>query len=902
MMVVLRGSFSESGIETESMKKNQRTMTKDEFSKVLTKFSGCVEEAVREAFVPAFQWSMEQNLSSRRSSEIISSSPHGVERGETLSSPSERSSHSQRPDSEISSCSSSIGSACTLGLMATSPFRSSKNSGLDEASKTMEDLKHGLKCLTMVDLSEVSPAPLSEPLRDLFCITKDRIFENVHSEVTSSLSNIVFPKKMIYLSRKTTLNLTNEILDHSLIKINSTLTELYCDAESHQEPLFPRSTSEKFARELLSATYTRMQDALELYMVSDWLSASEGSPVDLHEELEEMLPIVTAKVVAAVFGSMLTISSEGNPKEGVSETPLLNFVQAVHDKIKSDLFKAATLRQSSGTCSSNGWNSPSECSSAESLTWLCSYYPHTGVETAHSGETSSLYSQSSGSSEDGTAVHWLNEEDEEGRPINLLSVMATKIPEVTSTVIYKSLQLQERLRLEPCRERILETIICPCTDEDHDPFRSEMQTEQLFTFSCDAFLVEVSKMVTSIITKDTAEIVMARQAKQIRNSGCERLNLSTRPSFHKRLESGAFAGASDFVRAVMGQIKVSFEEELKLADLSDTALYTKQVRMVSDKVLQSIQATVKDVFVGNLFMRAQAAMTPFDAAELSCSLLSESIVVLKTIIENITVKLPLFSVRDSEEAVTGQFLQSVVEHLDLLFMWQLSNSYVQRPEALSDLTVTDVFKKVAEELMNGEAFQQEASSESVLKTQDTDFIPQSCHELVHELIEDVMLERSADVDSGKERTSSSSDQSIISTLDLLDGNVQRTAEVASAAVDHVVESVSAALFVTSGCTTINLQGNSVSGCEVGLDNEDYGSKRTSKKTLKFPKIKFPKKRRNRIEPGTVVSQDCTQERPVPTVDGPSKSTATSTSTAIPVPVRRTLFSRVIKVVSKVFRK
>ena len=116
----------------------------------------------------------------------------------------------------------------------------------------------------------------------------------------------------------------------------------------------------------------------------------------------------------------------------------------------------------------------------------------------------------------------------------------------------------------------------------------------------------------------------------------------------------------------------------------------------------------------------------------------------------------------------------------------------------------DVFKMVADELISGEAFQQkEASSESVLKTPDREFIPQSCHELVHELIEDIMLEGSADLDSGTERTSCSSDQSTVSTPDLLEGNVQRTAEVASDVVDHVVESVSAALFMMSGCTTIS---------------------------------------------------------------------------------------------------
>ncbi|KAL7868390.1 hypothetical protein SRHO_G00097740 [Serrasalmus rhombeus] len=630
-------------------------VTQDEFNKVLTKFSGCVEEAVKEVFVPAFQWSMEQSLSSRRSSEIMSSSPHGVERGETHASPSERSSHSQKPDLEIRSCSSSIGSACSLGLTATSSFTSGKKSRLNETSKTREDLKCGFKFLTMV--GEVSTAALSsEPLRDLFIITKDSFFEDVHSEVTSSLTNVVFPKMMICLSRKTTSNLTNEILDHSLIKINSTLTELY------------------------------------------------------------------------------------------------------------------------------------------------------RVETARLIGSSQPSSQSSRSYEDGTTVHWLNGEGEDGLPINVLSFMATTIPEVTSSVIYKSLQLQESLRLEPCPNRILETIIC-------------------------------------------------------RNSGCESLNLSTRPSYHKKLESSMFAAASDFVRAVTGQIKVSFEEALKLADPStDTALNTEQVRMASEKVLQSVQAIVKDVFVGNLFMRAQAAMTPLDAEELSCSLMSESKVVLKKIIENMAARLPLFSFWGSVQALTGQFLQSVEGDLDLLFMWQVSNSYVRHPEALSDLTVTDVFKMFADELRSGEAFQQkEASSEPVLKTLD--------RELVHKLLEDLMLQ----------------------------GNVQRTAEVASDVVDHVVASTSAALFMTSGCT----------------NNEEYGNKRTSKKTLRFPKIKFPKvkmpklrfkKWRNRIEPGTVVSQDCTQERPVPTVDGPSNSMATSTSTTIPVPARKTLFSRFIKAVSKVFRK
>ncbi|KAL6473862.1 hypothetical protein MHYP_G00174230 [Metynnis hypsauchen] len=843
---------------------DNQTMTKDEFNKVLTRISGCVEEGVKEVFDPTFQWSMEQSLSSRRSSEIISSSPHGVERGETLASPSERSSHSQSPDSEISSCSSSPGSACSLDLMATSPFRTGMKSWLDETSKPVEDLRRDLKSLTIV---EVSTSPLSEPLRDWFGITKDSIFENVHSEVTRSMHNIAFPSMTRFLNRKTTFNLANGILDHSLIKINSTLTELRHHAESHQEPLFPGSTSKEAARKLLSATFTKMQDVVQLCTVSDWLSASQGSPVDVHEELEEMLPLITAKVVATLFESMSNICSEGTPdksEEGVSKTPLLNFVHAVNDKIRSELFKAATLRQPpSGTRSSIRWKSPSECSSDENLTRLCSYSPHTGVETACLISSSQRSCQSNWTPGAGKAVHWLDDEKEEGTvvediPINLLSLMATKFPEMTSSVIFKSVQLLESLRLKPCRERILETIICPCVDEDYDPSTSEMKAQQLFRISCDAFWVEASKMVTSIIMKETEEIAMATEANKGSNLSSESLKLSTCPSFHKKLESSAFAAASDFVRAVTGQIKVSFEEELKLADpFTDTALYTEQVRMVSEKVLKSTQATLKDIFVGNLFMRAQAAVTPLDAAELSYSLLSASKMVVKNIIENITVKLPLFSVRGSVEAVTGPFLHALEDDLELLFLWQLSNSCIKRPEALSDLSVSDIFKMVADELIICKAYQQKEAS--VLKPVDTKFIPQSHHERVQDLVEDIMLEGSS----------------------------------------H--------LFMTSDWNSINLESTNVLGHQVGMTTEESEKKtQTSKKPFKFPKIKIPKlilkKRRNRVEPTTVVSQDSTQERSVPTVDDPSNSKDTSTSTAIPVPARKSLFSRVIKAISKVFRK
>ena len=110
------------------------------------------------------------------------------------------------------------------------------------------------------------------------------------------------------------------------------------------------------AKKLLLVIVTKIQDSLQMSTVSGWLSVIRGSPVNTNEQLDDLLPFVTAKAVGAVFQSMLSICTEGTSKESTrcgSATPLYNFIQAVAHNITSEVSPSATTHRQSAseTCS-----------------------------------------------------------------------------------------------------------------------------------------------------------------------------------------------------------------------------------------------------------------------------------------------------------------------------------------------------------------------------------------------------------------------------------------------------------------------------------------------------------------------------------------------------------------------
>ncbi|KAI4894219.1 hypothetical protein NFI96_016671, partial [Prochilodus magdalenae] len=130
------------------------------------------------------------------------------------------------------------------------------------------------------------------------------------------------------------------------------------------------------------------------------------------------------------------------------------------------------------------------------------------------------------------------------------------------------------------------------------------------------------------------------------------------PAVDSKLESSMLAASSGVVSALVSELKSTIKEDLALVDPSvDPLHYTTQVQLVSDKVLKSIQATMKEVLMADIFSTAIGAMTPEDDAQLHLNLVTCSKQILRSIIDHLTL-----IIQSGDENIQGlnkQFLQSV---------------------------------------------------------------------------------------------------------------------------------------------------------------------------------------------------------------------------------------------------
>ncbi|KAI4894215.1 hypothetical protein NFI96_016672, partial [Prochilodus magdalenae] len=149
----------------------------------------------------------------------------------------------------------------------------------------------------------------------------------------------------------------------------------------------------------------------------------------------------------------------------------------------------------------------------------------------------------------------------------------------------------------------------------------------------------------------TSETVMNSEGHQASSEHLEP------PAVDSKLESSMLAASSGVVSALVSELKSTIKEDLALVDPSvDPLHYTTQVQLVSDKVLKSIQATMKEVLMADIFSTAIGAMTPEDDAQLHLNLVTCSKQILRSIIDHLTL-----IIQSGDENIQGlnkQFLQS----------------------------------------------------------------------------------------------------------------------------------------------------------------------------------------------------------------------------------------------------
>ncbi|XP_076839054.1 uncharacterized protein LOC143484286 isoform X2 [Brachyhypopomus gauderio] len=460
--------------------------------------------------------------------------------------------------------------------------------------------------------------------------------------------------------------------------MNSSLREIYCTPDLYESVRLSVSHIEYVAHHLMLGVMTRMLGFLEFCIITSWSSDIRGFPTHIHDELDELLPLVTSATVGATVEHMLSVCSEGTSNDvagDVSDRPLWDFLQAVSKHISS---------------------------------------------AALSGKTSSS--------------------------------------------IDRIMQLLEYSKPRPRSERILESIIFSSTNEDHNMgmFNNKVNTHGLFRMSCETFQLEASKRVSNVIMSVTSELTKVSQVSIFKNA-----DLSSPPVSEASLKSNAFDSAVSIVNGITDALRSSFEEDLlKIAHPStDPALYKSQVQLVSEKVLRSTQAKLKDAFVTNLLIRADVIMAAQSSGSKCYNLLLNSKNITKSIIECMLSVLPFSEVHIPGQLIARDFLTSLKERLEVLCMRPMLTSSDIHIEALSDFITVDSFEVIAEKLISSGPLKQNEKSECSWKALESilsiDSLRQSSQELIP-IVGNLMLGRIAALDQEKAQMSCGGTRSVLS--------------------------------------------------------------------------------------------------------------------------------------------
>ncbi|KAI4888763.1 hypothetical protein NFI96_030209 [Prochilodus magdalenae] len=440
----------------------------------------------------------------------------------------------------------------TIFFLRASKSISGSLTGMDDQ---IVKLQGGLRCLSKESCGRT--APVRKLLEAVFNFTKGTHFRKIHNEVISSVRLMLPNETREAVNIKTTYSLTSGLFDEVLKEMNSALTEINLYAKVWDDSVLTGIM--EVSKKLLLTTMKRLQDFLDICRVCDWWRASRGSPVDIHHDLEAVVPPLSVKVAGAIVQTMLSVSSEGTSWDS-SDTPLSNFLQAVVNNIKTKI--------------------------------------------------------SSGSAE--------TRRDELSGPSG-------------STIV----------RVQPSPHLV--TI-------GHLADNMKSLAERL---SVTDFLVEASQMVCEIINDETSEAAMTSESAASQSRSVDP------PVFESQLESSMLAAASGLVSALVSGLESTFQEDFEVADPSaDPSLYTTQVEVVSDKVLNSIQAKLKDVLVASFLIRANQSFNTQDDAQLNLHLLSASKEILRTVTDSLLAVLHRLESKTSTK-VYERFLQTLREGLIL---------------------------------------------------------------------------------------------------------------------------------------------------------------------------------------------------------------------------------------------
>lgn len=466
---------------------------------------------------------------------------------------------------------------------------------------------------------------LVEPVVVLLGGSQENVYQCIQSEIDESVSNIILSSELrddnLLKAVSSSKTVSSDIFEVAIRDINAGLSYVLLQATC--------SRSSQVAREMLCVVSVKLLPLFPELTGKVFPSV----PVELQRILESKLPHATAQVIVSVIDTMIHLCGKECTRDTTEgqdsvNSQLSRFLHAVSDRIKDMILKIKSF-------SPQPDKQPGTSKSMESLQDTMPYSkPKLLLST-----TSSI--------------------DQSCSSLIKLCSYCYSTPDFNRE--FSDLEQERRVVQSPqpsmSRKEVVDLGDIPSAIWGQS---KNMEFHKIASMAVSQIMENTVNEITTLFDSKICTIYQGGSLEKL-----DEQSMPLDPSIKLPHNTGVVDIILEGVRTVIDANK-DF-----LNTLTDPILFWEQVQLVSDIILQMVQAKLKEMFTVQLHLNTES-----NIGFSQHGVVTSAKEILSRILENIKKGLPTCELEGSREALAKQFLDSLIHNLELL----ITRDVDQQPE------------------------------------------------------------------------------------------------------------------------------------------------------------------------------------------------------------------------------
>lgn len=471
---------------------------------------------------------------------------------------------------------------------------------------------------------------LVEPVVVLLGGSQENVYQCIQSEIDESVSNIILLSELrddnLLKAVSSSKTVSSDIFEVAIRDINAALSYVLLQATC--------SRSRQVAREMLCVVSVKLLPLFPELTGKVFPSV----PVELQRILESKLPHATAQVIVSVIDAMIHLCGKECTRDTTEgqdsvNSQLCSFLHAVSDRIKDMTLKIKSFSP----------QPDKQPGTSKSMEFLQDTMPYSKSKLLLSS-TSSI--------------------DQSCSSLMKLCSYCYSTPDFNRE--FSDLEQERQVVQSPqpsmSRKEVVDLGDIPSTIWDQS---KNMEFHKIASMAVSQIMVNTVNEITTLFDSKICTIYQGGSLEKL-----DEQSMPLEPSIKLPHNTGEAAfGVVDII--LEGVRTVIDANKDFLNTLTDPTLFWEQVQLVSDIILQMVQAKLKEMFTVQLLLNTES-----DIGFSQHSVVTSAKEILSRILVNIKKGLPTCELKGSREALAKQFLDSLIHNLELL----ITRNVDQQPE------------------------------------------------------------------------------------------------------------------------------------------------------------------------------------------------------------------------------